>query len=287
MVHRILIVDDEEDIRTIAAMALDEHSDMDVRTCASGTEGLQIAAWWQPDLILLDVRMPGLTGPDTLKRLRGDDRTAGIPIVFFTASIQKHEKASLIDLGAQGLISKPFDPMALAEQIGPFLLKPAVEGGAAAAEADRAARSNDGGASDKSENCLLYVSRNLLQGAEADAELRNIIATARRKNEPCHVTGALMSTPAHFAQYLEGPAEAVELIMTAIRQDVRHEDVRVVPTPAFSRRHFGEWSMAYGGSSLFVANLVRSVFEDQTDTGDSQKLIRLMREFSNSRKAAA
>jgi CheY-like chemotaxis protein len=286
MVHRILIVDDEEDIRTIAAMALDVHPQLDVRTCGSGAEGLRIAEWWRPDLILLDVRMSGLTGPDTLERLRGSDLTASIPVLFFTASVQKHERTGLIELGAQGLIPKPFDPMTLAAQIKPFLLKPNIEMTAAAGEAGQSA-SGSGGAADEPLTSLLYVSRSTLDGETAEIELPKIVATARSNNELLGVTGALIFTHTHFAQYLEGPSEAVKGLMMPIREDLRHTDVRIVPTPAFWQRYFGEWSMAYGGSSLFVANLVMTVFNDQGDTTASQKLIRLMREFANDRKTAA
>jgi len=114
---RILYVDDEADIREVAAMALELEPDFEVRTCASGAEALETAPAWQPDLILLDVMMPGLDGPAVLARLRGADETTAIPIVFISARTQQQEVDQLRQLGARGVIAKPFDAMTLAEQV--------------------------------------------------------------------------------------------------------------------------------------------------------------------------
>jgi len=287
MAHRILIIDDEEDIRTVAAMALDVHPEMDVRTCGSGTEGIEIAKWWQPDLTLLDVRMPGLTGPDTLKALRSDASTASIPVIFFTASVQKHEMVGLVELGAHGLISKPFAAMALAGQIKPFLPSLATKAVAAAVQAETAGTSDHVLAGEEPMKSLLYVSRSLLGDGEADIEVQKIVATAVSRNGPLDITGALIFTHTHFAQYLEGPSAAVDQLMAAIREDSRHGDVRIVSTATGLPRHFAEWSMAYGGSSLFVSNLVKNAFDDPSATADAQKLVRLMREFTNRVREAA
>jgi CheY-like chemotaxis protein len=118
---RILYVDDEADIREIAEMALQLDPDLEVRTCASGPDGLREAANWTPDLILLDVMMPGMDGPTVLQALRANPLTRAIPVVFITARIQAHEVASLEALGARGVLAKPFDPMTLAEQARRFL----------------------------------------------------------------------------------------------------------------------------------------------------------------------
>jgi CheY-like chemotaxis protein len=69
-VTRILYIDDEADIREVAQMALELEPSFEVRTCGSGAEGLTAASEWQPDLILLDVMMPGMDGPETLRALR-------------------------------------------------------------------------------------------------------------------------------------------------------------------------------------------------------------------------
>lgn len=277
MTHRILIVDDEEDIRTVAAMALDVNPELDVRTSGSGADGRQIADWWQPHLILLDVRMPGLSGSETLNELRSGGRTASIPVLFFTASVQKHEVDELISLGAQGIIAKPFDPMALAGQVGQYLPVLGIETDGASGDAESYVNPPETGQM----KSLLYVSRSRLSAAETDTEVKRIIATARARNEPQGITGALIFTYTHFAQYLEGPSSAVDELIEKLEGDPRHEDVRIVCTPPFTRRHFSDWSMAYGGSSVFVSNLVRNAFENQGATSDPDKLIRLMREFTN------
>jgi two-component system OmpR family response regulator len=111
---RILHVDDEPDIREIVEMALGLNADFEVRACASGAEAIATAVAWVPCLILLDVMMPGMDGPTTLTHLRKDPRTAHIPVLFMTARAQARELDQFIALGAQGVISKPFDPMTLA-----------------------------------------------------------------------------------------------------------------------------------------------------------------------------
>lgn len=118
---RILYVDDEADIREVAQMALELDPEFEVRACASGAEGLAAAAAWQPDLILLDVMMPVMDGPTVLQHLREAPATAAIPVVFITARTQAKEVDALRELGARGVLAKPFDPMALAGQARGFL----------------------------------------------------------------------------------------------------------------------------------------------------------------------
>jgi CheY-like chemotaxis protein len=118
---RILYVDDEADIREVAQMALELDPAFEVRTCASGAEGLEAAAAWRPHLILLDVMMPAMDGPEVLQRLRETAATAAIPVVFITARTQAREVDALRALGARGVLAKPFDPMALAEQVRALL----------------------------------------------------------------------------------------------------------------------------------------------------------------------
>jgi CheY-like chemotaxis protein len=118
---RILYVDDEADIREIASMSLSLDGDIEVKACASGSEALQVAPTWQPSLILLDVMMPGMDGPETLASLKADPRTAAIPAVFITARTQSYEIERFLSLGAVGVIAKPFDPMTLAGQARQYL----------------------------------------------------------------------------------------------------------------------------------------------------------------------
>ena len=118
---RILYVDDEADIREVAAMAIGLDPALEVRTCASGAEALGVAAAWQPDLILLDVMMPQMDGPTTLARLRQQEETKAIPVVFITARTQAAEVETYRSLGARGFIAKPFDPMALSATVKDYL----------------------------------------------------------------------------------------------------------------------------------------------------------------------
>lgn len=118
---RMLYVDDDPDIREVALMALELDGTLDVRVCASGSDALTVAPDFQPALILLDVMMPHMDGPTTLSRLRADPRTAVIPVVFITARTQSAEVEQLRQLGALGVIAKPFDPMTLADQARAFL----------------------------------------------------------------------------------------------------------------------------------------------------------------------
>jgi CheY-like chemotaxis protein len=114
---RILHVDDEPDIREIVELSLTMDPTFIVRSCASGGDALATVADWPPDLILCDVMMPKMDGPQTLIRLRENPKTANIPLVFMTARAQSRELAHFKSLGATGVIAKPFDPMTLATSV--------------------------------------------------------------------------------------------------------------------------------------------------------------------------
>jgi len=114
---KVLIVDDEDDIRRIARIALGKVGKMDVVEAASGTEAVRRATEERPDAILLDVMMPGLDGPSTLAALRSQPSTASLPVVFLTAKAMPAEVERLKDLGARGVLLKPFDPMTLAADL--------------------------------------------------------------------------------------------------------------------------------------------------------------------------
>jgi CheY-like chemotaxis protein len=118
---RILLVDDEPDIREVVDVSLGLDLEFKTRACASGADALATAAEWRPSLILLDVMMPVMDGPTTLANLRKNPRTAAIPVVFLTARTQAGEIAQYISLGAQGVLSKPFDPMTLAASVRGYL----------------------------------------------------------------------------------------------------------------------------------------------------------------------
>ena len=113
---KLLYVEDEKDIREVAEFALEDEG-FDIEFCESGIQALEKAGDFVPDVILLDVMMPEMDGPTTLKNLRmipGLDRT---PVIFLTAKVQTGEMQNYRALGAVDVIPKPFDPMALADQI--------------------------------------------------------------------------------------------------------------------------------------------------------------------------
>jgi CheY-like chemotaxis protein len=110
---RILYIDDEPDIREIARMALELVAGFLVEVCESGEEALIKGEGFAPDLVLLDVMMPGMDGPETLLALRTIEALADIPVVFFTAKAHRSEIAELMTLGAIDVLGKPFDPMTI------------------------------------------------------------------------------------------------------------------------------------------------------------------------------
>ena len=118
---RILIIDDESDIREVAQVSLELVGHFEVFTAANGREGVEAARLHQPDAILLDVTMPELDGPATLAQLHSDPATTAIPVVFLTAKTQTAERAQLAQRGAAGILTKPFDPLKLAEQLATTL----------------------------------------------------------------------------------------------------------------------------------------------------------------------
>jgi CheY-like chemotaxis protein len=119
--HRILIIDDEEDIREVAALSLETVAGWDVVMASSGAQGLARALEFQPDAILLDVMMPGMDGPSTFLELRKNPATAGIPVLLLTAKVQASDQRRFADLGVDAVLFKPFDPMTLSTQIANVL----------------------------------------------------------------------------------------------------------------------------------------------------------------------
>ena len=119
--RKILIVDDEADIREVAAMSLETVCGWSVLQARSGSEGIRIAQEESPDVILLDVMMPDMDGPKTLQVLRADEKVASIPVIFLTAKVQSTDRKRFAEMGVNAVLPKPFDPMLLGEQIAEAL----------------------------------------------------------------------------------------------------------------------------------------------------------------------
>jgi CheY-like chemotaxis protein len=114
---KVMIVDDDEDIRLICELALRRIGRWEVVAVASGEEALAQASSERPDVILLDVMMPGIDGPTTLERLLDCPETQDIPVIFLTAKAQKPEVDRYMTLGAAGVICKPFDLNSLTHEV--------------------------------------------------------------------------------------------------------------------------------------------------------------------------
>ena len=113
---RVLLVEDEPDILLIARAAL-KRSGLHVVTATDGAAALTAVANDRPDLILLDWMMPELDGFETCGRLKANPETRDIPVVFLTAKTDEGARAKCLALGALGCIAKPFDPLALGDQV--------------------------------------------------------------------------------------------------------------------------------------------------------------------------
>lgn len=114
---RILYVEDEEMLRTVTNLALTRIGHFTVELCDSGTKAVEMAKRFRPDLIMLDVMMPVMDGPATLRALQEDAETAAIPVIFITAKVQPREVEAFRALGVVDVIAKPFEPMTLAAQV--------------------------------------------------------------------------------------------------------------------------------------------------------------------------
>jgi len=115
--QRILLIEDEPDIQEITKSALELVGGFEVETANNGFEGLEKAQKSVPDLILLDMMMPGMDGITVFEELRKLESARHIPVIFMTAKVQPNELKTYITLGAIDVISKPFDPMLLSGQV--------------------------------------------------------------------------------------------------------------------------------------------------------------------------
>ena len=117
----ILLVDDEDDIREVAALSLETVGGWRVSSASDGDSAVAMARAEAPDAVLLDVMMPGLDGPATFERLQDDPLTRDIPVILLTAKAQSADRRRFDELGVAGTLTKPFDPMTLSDQIAAIL----------------------------------------------------------------------------------------------------------------------------------------------------------------------
>ncbi len=115
--NKIVCIEDEPDIRVVAEMALADIGGFEVKCCESGRQALYVTQEFIPDLFIVDVMMPGMDGPQTIKMLRAQPALADIPVIFMTAKVETQAREELMALGAIGIITKPFDPITLAEMV--------------------------------------------------------------------------------------------------------------------------------------------------------------------------
>lgn len=115
--RHILIIDDEDDIREVAALSLESIAGWQVSMASSGAEGIRAAEKLHPDAILMDVMMPGMDGPTTFKEMQTNESLAKIPVLLLTAKVQGVDQRRFNNLGVAGVLQKPFDPLSLADQI--------------------------------------------------------------------------------------------------------------------------------------------------------------------------
>jgi CheY-like chemotaxis protein len=119
--HRIMVVDDDDDVRRLAAMALARVGGYEVTSVPSGAECLAALADGLPDAIVLDVMMPGMDGPTTLHALQDHPTARDVPVVFLTAGVVDTDMDRLRAMPVAGILNKPFDPLQLSAQLAQIL----------------------------------------------------------------------------------------------------------------------------------------------------------------------
>ena len=119
--RRVLIIDDEDDIREVAALSLEATAGWTIYTASSGSDGIAEAIKEKPDAILMDVMMPVMDGPTTFKHMQQEPALNGIPVVLLTAKVQGADQRRFAGLGVAAVLFKPFDPLTLAAQISEVL----------------------------------------------------------------------------------------------------------------------------------------------------------------------
>jgi CheY-like chemotaxis protein len=114
---RVMCVEDDPDTRLILKFSLERLGGFSLCLCSDGFDALDKVESFQPQLVLLDVMMPKLSGPQTLKKLRTLEVMRGVPVVFLTAKAMRNEVEALLEHGSTGIIVKPFDPVTLPKDV--------------------------------------------------------------------------------------------------------------------------------------------------------------------------
>ena len=117
VLERILYAEDDADIQQVAILALETVGGFTIKTCNNGLEAVSEIDIFQPQLLLFDVMMPYMDGPSALLKIRERADFKATPAIFMTAKVQPEEVQMYLDMGASGVIAKPFDPMLLATQV--------------------------------------------------------------------------------------------------------------------------------------------------------------------------
>jgi two-component system, OmpR family, response regulator len=120
-IRKILFVDDDDNIRLLIRMALESLTDWQVIAVDRGEKAVELASRELPDVIMLDMMMPGRNGQQTLDQLRSSEICRKIPVILMTAKIQRHEIEEYLRTGISGVVAKPFDPMTLHLQISEII----------------------------------------------------------------------------------------------------------------------------------------------------------------------
>lgn len=117
MTKRIVVIDDEADLRTVIQVALLKYAGWQVSTAATALAGLELVKTEQPDLVLLDISMPDMDGYQCFETLRAEPSTADIPVILLTARVLPRDRRQFAQMGIAGVITKPFNPLTLWQQI--------------------------------------------------------------------------------------------------------------------------------------------------------------------------
>ena len=128
----------------------------------------------------------------------------------------------------------------------------------------------------------IYISESRIPTGNADKAVRDIVNFSIHRNRSLKITGALLFTGLHFAQYIEGTPASAEALKISIMRDQRHGEIRTIADEPFSHRHFLDWSLAYAGPSRFVANTIEGALSKVIQRGhhNTDRLVKLMTEFT-------